>query len=98
MPLNMTSISFSKTATRYELKIDGQVGSYADYVAVGDAIELPHTATDPRFRGQGLAGKLIRYALNDLRDSETRIIPTCEFVARFVDDHPEYHLLRLPVG
>jgi uncharacterized protein len=89
----MSTISFSKTASRYELTIDGLVGSFADYLVVGDAVELPHTVTDPRFRGQGLAGKLIRHVLEEIQESRGKIIPTCEYVAHFIEDHPEYQPL-----
>jgi uncharacterized protein len=89
----MARISFSKTALRYELTIDGLVGSFADYLVVGDAIELPRTVTDPRFRGQGLAGKLIRHVLDDVHETRGKVIPTCEYVAHFIADHPEYQPL-----
>ena len=48
----------------------------------------------PREREQrqrhGHAGQLIAFALADIQRSGRRVLPTCWFVAQFIDDHPEY--------
>ena len=76
--------------SRYELVEDGAVIGIADYRDHGDAVELPHTVIDPKRRGEGLGAVLVRGALDDLRPSGRRVIPTCWFVAQFIDAHPEY--------
>ena len=77
-------------ASRYELIQDGQVLGYADYRRGDDAVELPHTVVDPAHRGQGLAAELVGAALDDLRSQGARVIPTCWYVAEFIDTHPDY--------
>ncbi len=76
--------------SRYELVIDGQVASYADYQDDGSLVVLPHTVTLPEFRGRGLAAKLVRATLDDLRRLARDVQPSCWFVAEFIDLHPEY--------
>ncbi len=88
-----TQVAIEKTSTRYELFVDNQLVAFADYHVVGRATELAHTVTDPNFQGRGLAAKLIRHALDDIRDAHLTVVPTCSFVARFVEDHPEYQPL-----
>lgn len=76
--------------SRYELVEDGSVIGFADYRDQGDVVELPHTVIEPRRRGEGLGAVLVRGALDDLRPSGRRVLPTCWYVAEFIDAHPEY--------
>ncbi len=76
--------------SRYELRVDGEVAGVADYSVVGDRVVLPHTEIDPRRRGHGLGAVLVREALEDLRASGRTVVPTCWYVAQFIDQHPEF--------
>jgi predicted GNAT family acetyltransferase len=77
-------------AGRYELLIDGEVASYADFIDDGSKVVLPHTVTLPAFRNRGLAAKLVRATLDDLRIKARDVEPACWFVAEFIELHPEY--------
>ncbi len=74
----------------YELYADDELAATTSYVKRGDQIVLPHTVTDPRFRGQGLAGQVVRRALDDARAEGLTVVPSCWFVARYIDQHAEY--------
>lgn len=76
--------------SRYEVFVDGQLAGFATYADVDGARELPHTFVDPKFRGQGLSGPLMRYALDDARSEGLNVIPTCPAVARYIAQNPEY--------
>ena len=76
--------------SRYELTVDGTVGAYAEYEIAGNTIVLTHTVTLPQMRGRGLAGKIVRRALDDARTSGRTVIPQCWYVAQYIDQHPEY--------
>jgi uncharacterized protein len=77
---------------RYEIKVDGALAGIVTYrLNEPDAeITLVHTEVDRAFRGQGLADRLARYALDDARARGLRVRPDCPFVARFIRAHPEY--------
>ena len=49
-----------------------------------------HTEISPSMRGQGLATRLVRAALDDVRQEIKPSVPSCWFVAQFIDDHPKY--------
>jgi predicted GNAT family acetyltransferase len=66
----------------------GMVLSYRQ-VAEG-VIDLRSTLVPPHLRGRGLGGQLVRHALDWAREHDTKVIPSCPFVARFIEDHPEY--------
>ncbi|MEC3975434.1 GNAT family N-acetyltransferase [Amycolatopsis sp. H20-H5] len=61
--------------TRYEISVDGEVAGFK---------------VDDRFAGQGLAGKLVAAALDDVRKQGKSLLPYCPYVRAFVGKHPEY--------
>ena len=85
--------------SRYELVQDGQVVGVADYRESGDTVVLPHTEIDRSMRGRGLGDVLVKGVLDDLRGGGRSVVPSCWFVAAYIDDHPEYRdLLAAPGG
>jgi predicted GNAT family acetyltransferase len=85
-----TEVVRDDEAGRYRLLVDGEDAGFAEFVNRGDDVELPHTVIDPSRRGQGLAGVLIRAALDDIVDSDRKVIPSCSYVAAYIGDHPEH--------
>ena len=76
---------------RYELIVDDRIVSIADYSLDGDTVVVPHVETEPAMRGQGMADRLMRGMLDDLRARELRIRPICSFAAAFIREHPDDH-------
>ena len=68
----------------------GRVVGVADYRRVGDVVVLPHTEVDRSLRGQGVAARLVAFALDDVRAQGLRVDPQCWYVADYLDRHPEY--------
>jgi predicted GNAT family acetyltransferase len=83
-------ITHNAEESRYELRIGGEVASIAEYTPRGETLVFDHTVTEPGFRGRGLAAKLVRAALDDVREQKRNVVASCWFVAEFIDDHPEY--------
>lgn len=81
-------------AGKYEISVDGTVAGFADYTDHGTVRELPHTVVDKAFGGRGLAGKLVGFALDDIRAASLQVRPTCSYVDAYIDKHPEYADLR----
>ena len=77
-------------AGRYELHLDGRRVGVADYRRQGRTVVLPHTETTPGFGGRGLAGRLVSFALDDIRSQGLKVVPACPFVAVHIRKHPEY--------
>jgi len=76
---------------RYEIAVDGEVVGFAEHHPIGDGVEVfPHTVVLPAHEGQGLAGRLVRYALDDARARGVRVQPSCSYVAAWIDRHPDY--------
>jgi predicted GNAT family acetyltransferase len=91
-------IQFSRNeaAQRYEISLDGQRVGLADYVERDGVVAIPHTEIDPTSGGQGLAGALVEYALDDLAARGMQVIPACSFVAAYIQQNPQYAGLVAP--
>lgn len=75
---------------RFEIYVDDALAGYADYIEANGVRDFGHTVTDPNFRGQGLAGQVVKAALDTSREQGFKIVPSCSYVAKYVDNHPEY--------
>ncbi|MGA2825930.1 MAG: GNAT family N-acetyltransferase [Streptosporangiaceae bacterium] len=75
---------------RYEIHEDGEVAGYVTYGREGKTIIFLHTETDPRFRGEGLGGRLVQASLDDARKRGLGVLPYCPFVRDWIAGHPEY--------
>ncbi|MFW2830460.1 GNAT family N-acetyltransferase [Sphingomonas sp. ID0503] len=74
--------------SRYELEVDGKI-AIAAYRPRGHALAFVHTEVPEELEGQGIASRLVKGALADVRAKGLKIIPACEFVAAYVERHPE---------
>ena len=85
-----TEVVHESDRSRYVLRMDGVVAGVADYRDRGDALVFHHTEIDRARRGHGLGATLVRGALDDVRARGRTVVPTCWYVAEFVDGHPEF--------
>jgi predicted GNAT family acetyltransferase len=85
-----TEVRDSPDQSRYEILQDGRVVGIAEYADRGDVLVFHHTEIESDLRGQGLGVELVRASLDDVRARGRRIIPTCWFVAEFVEHHSAY--------
>ena len=94
----VADVRHNPDASRYEIVRDGRVVGIAEYADRGDVMLFHHTEIDRPLRGDGLGAQLVQGALDDVRAHGRRIIPTCWYVAQFVDEHPDYGDLLAPSG
>lgn len=87
--VRQAQVTNNQGAQRYERET-GHGLAMLEYVTDGARIELVHTEVPPEEEGKGIAGALVRAALDDARGRGLRVIPTCPFVRTYVQRHPEY--------
>ena len=85
-----TQLTRNDDAGRYELVVDGERVAIADFTLRGDVVVMPHTVVDPARRGEGLGAVIVAGALDDIRAAGRTVVPSCWYVAEFIDSHPEY--------
>jgi predicted GNAT family acetyltransferase len=75
----------------YDALVEGEIAGSIVYEHAGDRrVVFTHTFVDPRFRGHGVGNVLVRGALDDVRAMGMTLTNFCDFVARYIDAHPEY--------
>lgn len=75
---------------RFEIRVDGELAGFVQYRLKDGALVLLHTETDPRFRGHGVAGHLVRSTLDAARERHLAVLPYCPFARTWITEHPEY--------
>ncbi|MBS7007474.1 GNAT family N-acetyltransferase [Anaerostipes sp.] len=58
-----------------------------------DTAVIDHTFVDNSLRGQGVAGKLVEAAAEQLAERGMKVIPTCSYAVSWFQKHPEYQNL-----
>ncbi|MBF8192336.1 N-acetyltransferase [Nonomuraea sp. K274] len=87
MPIEIVDNS---TESRFEILVDGKVAGFADYRLLPTKIVFTHTEVLHAYEGKGLAGRLVRHALQASADTGLRVVPLCPYVAKYIDRHPEF--------
>ncbi len=85
----MSDVTDNTAQKRFELATDGDI-AFAAYTLDGDTITFTHTIVPKSLEGRGVGSRLVRGALDAVRDRGLKIVPQCSFVATFVDRHPDY--------
>jgi predicted GNAT family acetyltransferase len=75
--------------SRFEAVVQNQ-SCVAEYVMSDGRMIFTHTFVPPELRGQGIAERIVRFALDDARSKGLKVTPACSYVARFIDRHGEY--------
>ncbi|NJL96000.1 MAG: N-acetyltransferase [Anaerolineae bacterium] len=65
----------------------------ADYRLDNGTIYFTHTEVPPAHEGQGIAGKVVKAALEYAKAQNLRVVPICPYVVKYIQRHPEYQPL-----
>jgi len=61
------------------------------YKKSGDGvITIDHTEVDSNFRGKNIGEDLVAEAVKFARENNLKIVPTCPFAKKVIDDKPEF--------
>jgi predicted GNAT family acetyltransferase len=88
------AIRHEPQARRFAADVAGKT-AYLTYRELdGRILDLDHTFVPPEHRGGGIASQLTVRALEYARERGFRVVPSCPFVAKYIERHPEYRDLR----
>ena len=80
-------------AHRFEATVDGFVCEL-DYSLRGAVMTITHTGVPEQVGGRGIAGELVRTALESARREGWRVVPACSYAKLWLERHPAYSDLR----
>lgn len=56
----------------------------------GKTLDYTHTFVPEALRGLNIGQDLVKFALDYAKDNHFSIVPSCPFVKKYIDNHPEY--------
>jgi predicted GNAT family acetyltransferase len=84
------AIRHEPQAGRFAADVGGKT-AYLTYRELhGRILDLDHTFVPREHRGGGLASQLTVRALDYARERGYRVMPSCPFVAAYIERHPEH--------
>ena len=76
--------------SRFEADLGDDL-AFIDYRYHEGKIYLMHTFVPESHRGQGIAGKIIKQALEFIRSEKIPLVVYCPAVTKYMESHPEYN-------
>lgn len=89
----MTAIAHDPGRQRFTTEADGQA-AYLEYERAEGVMTITHTIVPPAIGGRGIAGDLVRTALEHARAEGVKVAPRCSYADGWMRKHPEYDALR----
>jgi predicted GNAT family acetyltransferase len=75
---------------RFELEADGAT-AISEYRIKDGIITFVHTEVPEALSGRGIASRLIKSALEQVRARGLKVASRCSFVTAYMEKHPEYN-------
>jgi len=91
----VSSIEHQPERQRFEARLPEGRGEIV-YRTDGQTLTIVHTEVDPSLEGKGVAGQLVRAALDHARANGLRVDPVCSYANTYMQRHPETEALRAP--
>jgi predicted GNAT family acetyltransferase len=85
-----TTFANRSERNRYELSISGKTAGHIAYKLGDGWVDMLHTEVEPEHEGQGLSSELAKSALDDARSQGLKVVPSCSYIAKYIQRHPEY--------
>ena len=78
---------------RFSVAIEGHT-AVVEYTLDGGTMTITHTRVPPPLEGRGIAGALVRAALDHARAQGLQVHPACSYADAWMRRHPDYDTLR----
>ena len=75
---------------RFEIHVGDALAGFTEYRPRGDRYAFVHTEIGDEFGGRGLASRLIKDTLDEMRSRGIAVLPFCPFVKRYIQRHADY--------
>jgi uncharacterized protein len=76
--------------SQFETTVDGHKAIAAYDLEEPNRIVFTHTEVPEALSGRGIAGEIVKYALDYAREHKLMVVPQCAYVAAYVKRHAEY--------
>jgi len=80
----------NEAENQFEIHIEDQT-AFVEFVRKGKKIYLTHTEVPKALEGRGIASALIDKTLHYIKANQLILIPSCSFVAAYVNKNSEWY-------
>jgi len=87
-PAPALSLTDAPERSRYEAHEAGELAGFVDYRAMRGRLTIIHTEVLQGREGRGVATRLARFVLDDVRARGLRIVIVCPFFRAYLARHP----------
>ena len=88
--MEKTTFKVNEDEKQFELHTKSGI-SFLEFHREGEKIYLTHTETPHELRGKGYAAELVKQTLQCAKDNDLTVVPSCSYVAHYVNEHPEWN-------
>lgn len=88
-----TPVTHDPEGRRFVTTREGHEAS-VEYRLGGDAMTITHTLVPEAIGGRGIAGELVRAAMDHARAQGLKVVAQCSYAADWLDRHADYAELR----
>jgi len=85
-----STFKVNEEENQFELHTKGGI-AFVEFIREGEKVYLTHTETPENLRGKGVAAELVKQTLQCARDNGLTVVPSCSYVAKFVNEHNEWN-------
>ncbi|WP_318309026.1 GNAT family N-acetyltransferase [Flagellimonas crocea] len=83
----------NESAKRFQFELENGDIAKIEYIKAKEKIYLTHTEVPQGHEGQGIGSELIKQTLEHIKKENWTLIPLCPFVAKYLQQHPEWKTL-----
>lgn len=89
----MTEILHEAPEQRFVTQAEGHAARL-DYLEDDGRMTITHAIVPREIGGRGIAGELVRAALDYARGAGLKVVPQCSYADAWMRRHPEFEALR----
>ncbi|MBS1688327.1 MAG: N-acetyltransferase [Bacteroidetes bacterium] len=83
----------NKKGFRFEIAFSNGEYAFVEYRWLKGNMVLMRTLVPADMRGKGIGAHLVKHVLDYVRSNNLKIVVYCAFVAKYLENHPEYNEL-----
>ena len=83
-------IIYNKDELRSEAIVDDEIIGVCEYELINGKWAITHTVVDEKFKGQGIAKKLVLKVVEEARINGVKLIPVCSYAKKMLEGNEEF--------
>lgn len=84
------SVTDNPAEHRFEIHYGDRLAGFTVYEERPQGWAFVHTEIEPDLGGHGLAGRLVRVAMDAMAERGTSVLPECPYVRSWLEKHPDH--------